>query len=387
MINKKKLIPGIIVVFSFILALILIGLRPEAVASKRQYIPPLVKTMMVEPTDIQVIVKSQGAVIPRTEINLTSEIAGRVLWVAEKLSDGATFSQGDTLLKLDPRDYELALISAQSNLSQARVALSREEAESELARQEWEKVGDGEASALALRKPQLAQAKALLAATEASYEQAKRNLDRSLITAPFPGRVRNKNTDVGAIVTPGTPLAIIYAIDYVEVRLPIANKDLAFLEIPFDGNLIKPEEQPEVIVSADLGGNSYEWKGTIVRSEAEIDPRTRMLSVVARIPNPYRLLSNSIPLKVGLYVNADIKGKKLRDVVILPRHVIYDKDLVWVTNKEGILSKREIQIIREDGDRAFIKEGLFFGDEILMTRLGVIIDGMQVRMDEERRLN
>ena len=123
------------------------------------------------------------------------------------------------------------------------------------------------------------------------------------------------------------------------------------------------------------------------RSEAEIDPRTRMLSVVARIPNPYRLLSNSIPLKVGLYVNADIKGKKLRDVVILPRHVIYDKDLVWVTNKEGILSKREIQIIREDGDRAFIKEGLFFGDEILMTRLGVIIDGMQVRMDEERRLN
>ena len=227
----------------------------------------------------------------------------------------------------------------------------------------------------------------MLAATEASYEQAKRNLDRSLITAPFPGRVRNKNTDVGAIVTPGTPLAIIYAIDYVEVRLPIANKDLAFLEIPFDGNLIKPEEQPEVIVSADLGGNSYEWKGTIVRSEAEIDPRTRMLSVVARIPNPYRLLSNSIPLKVGLYVNADIKGKKLRDVVILPRHVIYDKDLVWVTNKEGILSKREIQIIREDDDRAFIKEGLFFGDEILMTRLGVIIDGMQVRMDEERRLN
>ena len=379
MINKKKLIPVIIVVFSFILALILIGLRPEAGASKRQYIPPLVNTMMVEPTDIQVIVKSQGSVIPRTEINLTSEIAGRVLWVAEKLSDGATFSQGDTLLKLDPRDYELALISAQSNLSQARVALSREEAESELARQEWEKVGDGEASALALRKPQLAQAKALLAATEAAYEQAKRNLDRSLITAPFPGRVRNKNTDVGAIVTPGTPLAIIYAIDYVEVRLPIANKDLAFLEIPFDGNLIKPEEQPEVIVSADLG--------TIVRSEAEIDPRTRMLSVVARIPNPYRLLSNSIPLKVGLYVNADIKGKKLRDVVILPRHVIYDKDLVWVTNKEGILSKREIQIIREDGDRAFIKEGLFFGDEILMTRLGVIIDGMQVRMDEERRRN
>ena len=115
MINKKKLIPGIIVVFSFILALILIGLRPEAGASKRQYIPPLVNTMMVEPTDIQVIVKSQGSVIPRTEINLTSEIAGRVLWVAEKLSDGATFSQGDTLLKLDPRDYELALISAQSN--------------------------------------------------------------------------------------------------------------------------------------------------------------------------------------------------------------------------------------------------------------------------------
>ena len=377
--NKKFFGPTIVITSSILLTIMLIAIRPEATPVQRQYVPPLVETLVIEPQNVQVTVKSQGEVIPRTEINLTSEISGRVLWTSEKLSEGATFSQGDTLLRLDPRDYELALIAAESNLSQSRVALSREQAESELAKTEWDRLGDGEASELALRKPQLAQAKALLAASEAAYEQASRNLDRSVILAPFPGRVRRKNTDMGAVVTPGTLLAVIYAIDYVEVRLPIANKDLTFLNIPFDGNLIEADKQPEVILSTDLGGNNYTWKGTIVRSEAEIDPRTRMLSVVARIPDPYAFSEKGIPLKVGLYVNAKIEGKKLRDIVILQRNVIHVNNMVWVMNEEGILSKRAINVIRQDENMAFVQGGLRFGDEILISRLGVIVDGMQVR--------
>ncbi|MBH30403.1 MAG: efflux transporter periplasmic adaptor subunit [Candidatus Marinimicrobia bacterium] len=377
--NKKFFGPTIVITSSILLTIMLIAIRPEATPVQRQYVPPLVETLVVEPQNVQVTVKSQGEVIPRTEINLTSEISGRVLWTSEKLSEGATFSQGDTLLRLDPRDYELTLIAAESNLSQSRVALSRERAESELAKTEWERLGGGEASELALRKPQLAQARAQLAASEAAYEQASRNLSRSVIFAPFAGRVRRKNTDIGAVVAPGSPLATIYAIDYVEVRLPIANKDLAFLNISLDGNLIPAVQQPEVVLSTNLGGKYYSWKGTIVRSEAEIDPRTRMLSVVARVPNPYAFSQEGIPLKVGLYVNAAIKGKKLRDVVILPRHVVHDQNLVWVKNKEGILTKREISIIRVDENKAFIGKGLNFGNEILISRLGVIVDGMQVR--------
>ncbi len=205
----------------------------------------------------------------------------------------------------------------------------------------------------------------------------------SVIVAPFSGRVRQKNTDIGAVVAPGSPLATIYGIDYVEVRLPIANKDLAFLNISLDGNLIPALEQPEVVLSTNLGGKNYSWKGTIVRSEAEIDPRTRMLSVVARVPNPYVFSQEGIPLKVGLYVNAAITGKKLRDVVILPRYVIQDQNMVWVKNKEGILTKREISIIREDENKAFVGSGLSFGNEILISRLGVIVDGMQVRTNVE----
>jgi RND family efflux transporter MFP subunit len=381
--NKKFFAPTIVIVSSILLAALLIAIRPEAKPMQRQYVPPLVETLVVTPQDIQVTVKSQGEVIPRTEINLTSEIAGRVFWTSEKLSEGATFSQGDTLLRLDPRDYELALIAAESNLSQAQLALSREEAESELAKTEWKRLGGGQASELALRKPQLAQARAQLAASGAAYEQASRNLSRSVIVAPFSGRVRQKNTDIGAVVAPGSPLATIYGIDYVEVRLPIANKDLAFLNISLDGNLIPALEQPEVVLSTNLGGKNYSWKGTIVRSEAEIDPRTRMLSVVARVPNPYVFSQEGIPLKVGLYVNAAITGKKLRDVVILPRYVIQDQNMVWVKNKEGILTKREISIIREDENKAFVGSGLSFGNEILISRLGVIVDGMQVRTNVE----
>ncbi len=149
--NKKFFAPTIVIVSSILLAALLIAIRPEAKPMQRQYVPPLVETLVVTPQDIQVTVKSQGEVIPRTEINLTSEIAGRVFWTSEKLSEGATFSQGDTLLRLDPRDYELALIAAESNLSQAQLALSREEAESELAKTEWKRLGGGQASELALR--------------------------------------------------------------------------------------------------------------------------------------------------------------------------------------------------------------------------------------------
>ena len=177
---------------------------------------------------------------------IESEVSGKIIWVSENFSSGGTFTKGDTLIKLDSRDYELALVTAESNLSQSKVALQREIAESNIAKQEWDKVSDGEASDLALRKPQLAQANAFFAASEATYEQAKRNLNRTSIVAPFDGRVRKKNTDLGAIISPGIPLGMIYATDYVEVRLPIANVDLSFLDIPLDGTLIELYKQPQV---------------------------------------------------------------------------------------------------------------------------------------------
>ena len=249
------------------------------------------------------------------------------------------------------------MVTAESNLSQSKVALQREIAESNIAKQEWDKVSDGEASDLALRKPQLAQANAFFAASEATYEQAKRNLNRTSILAPFDGRVRKKNTDLGAIISPGIPLGMIYATDYVEVRLPIANVDLSFLDIPLDGTLIELYKQPQVKLFSKIGNKTYEWTGKIIRSEAEIDPLSRMLSVVARVSEPYDRSINKIPLKVGLYVNANIFGKKFKNVYVVPRHVISNNNFIWTTNKEGILFQQQVDVLRTENDYAYINSG------------------------------
>jgi len=376
---KRFFIPIAIIGISIVGSSLLFMFKPKVIGGESKYVPPLVETIKVENQDVQILVKSQGEVIPRTEINLTSEVSGKIIWVSENFSEGATFIKGDTLIKLDSRDYELGLILAESNLSQSRVALEREKAESNIAKQEWDKVSSGEASDLALRKPQLDQANAFFAASKAAYEQAKRNLNRTSILAPFDGRVRKKNTDVGAIISPGISLGMIYATDYVEVRLPITNSDLSFLDIPLDGTLIQVSNQPKVKLFSKIGNKTYEWNGTIIRSEAEIDPLSRMLSIVARVSDPYNISRNEIPIKVGLYVNANIFGKKFKNVYVLPRHVISDNNYIWTTNTEGILSQKQVDVFRTENDNAYIKSGLNSNDEILITKLGFIINGMQIR--------
>ena len=227
----KKYTPFWILLGSLIMTVVMILAKPAVQSTEKKFIPPLVETQPVIMKDIRVKVESQGTVTPRTEIRLMPEISGKIDWVSDNLQSGATFHKGDVLLRLNKRDYELALIAAESNLSQAKVNYEREMAESLLAAREWERINGGEASDLTLRKPQLAQAKALLAAMEAGYEQAERNLFRTDIISPFNGRIRKKNVDVGMVVGPSIALAQVYATDIVEISLPIAEKDLAFLKM------------------------------------------------------------------------------------------------------------------------------------------------------------
>ena len=229
----KKYSPLIIILVSIIIFVLMIRLRPEAKFEEPKIIPQLVETMVAYPSEVGAKISSQGTIRPEHEIFVTSELSGKVTWVSKNFLDGAGFQIGDTLMKIEKRDYELALISTESSLFQARLALEREEAEANLASIEWKRVGKGDASSLTLREPQLAQARAVLAAAEAAYEQSKRNLERTSIIAPFDGRVRKKMVDLGTNLIPGSRLADIYAIASFEVRLPIADKDIPFLRDTF----------------------------------------------------------------------------------------------------------------------------------------------------------
>ena len=369
----KKFSPIIILIGSIGVFMLMIKLKPEAEFQKPKIIPQMVETMVAYPSEVRAKISSQGTIRPEHEISVTSEVSGKIIWVSDNFHDGAGFQNGDTLMKIEKRDYELALISTESSLFQARLALEREEAEAKLANLEWERVGKGDASSLTLREPQLAQARAVLAAAEAAYEQSKRNLERTVIIAPFNGRVRRKLVDLGTNLAPGFKIADIYNTASFEVRLPIADKDIPFLGVPLDGTTLEIKERPSVRLFTSYGGENFQADGFILRSESEIDPKTRMISVIATIP-----VSNSnIGLKVGMFVNAEVEGLSYSGVTVVPRNAVKN-DMIWVVENQK-LRRKSIEVIRLENDFAFVADGLNKNDRVLITRLSSYVDGMPVR--------
>ena len=372
-INFKKLTPFLIVFSSIVVFTLMIKLKPEAEFQKPNVIPQVVETMAAYPSEVRAKINSQGTIRPEHEIIITSEVSGKVEWISTKFLDGAGFSIGDTLMKIEKRDYELALISRESSLFQARLALEREEAEANLANIEWKRVGKGDASSLTLREPQLAQARAVLAAAEAAYEQSKRNLKRTEVIAPFDGRVRKKMVDIGANLVPGSRIADIYNTVNYEVRLPVADKDIPFLGIPLDGTTLLESSRPSVLLTTSYGGDTFQANGYIVRSESQIDPKTRMISVIATIP----MNKMNKKLKVGMFVNAEIDGLSFKNITVVPRSAVKN-DMIWVVEK-NYLRKKSVEVIRYEDDLAFIADGLNKNDRVLVTRLDSYVDGMPVR--------
>ena len=371
----KKYFGLLFLVISIALAIFMIKNKSMAVSEKVKASIPYVKTMMLLPQTVNASIASQGVISPESALALLSELNSKVDWISPSMETGSSFSKGDTLLILDKRDYELALITAESNVLNAEVNLEREKAESDLASKEWKRVGAGAGSDLALRKPQLAQAKATLAAAQATLERAQRNLKRTVFIAPFDGRVRTKNVDPGATIFPGTALGNIYATESFEVRLPIANQDVPFTGLDFNGRQIPEEKQLDVELSL---GNSI-LKGKVVRAEAEVDPITRMLSIVARIDNTPSV-SNSNPIAVGQFVQAIIYGIEIPDVVVLPRTAVRDEG-VWVVDTSMILYNRSVEVLRYENEFALIGEGIETGDRLLTSRLSSLVNGLKVTFD------
>ena len=371
----KKYFGLLFLVISIALTIFMLKNKSMAVSENVEASIPYVKTMMLLPQTVNASIASQGVISPESALALLSELNSKVDWISPSMETGSSFSKGDTLLILDKRDYELALITAESNVLNAEVNLEREKAESDLASKEWKRVGAGAGSDLALRKPQLAQAKATLAAAQATLERAQRNLKRTVFIAPFDGRVRTKNVDPGATIFPGTALGNIYATESFEVRLPIADQDVPFTGLDFNGRQIPDDKQLDVELSL---GNSF-LKGKVVRAEAEVDPMTRMLSIVARIDNTPSV-SSSNPIAVGQFVEAIIYGIEIPDVVVIPRTAVRDGG-VWVVDTSMILYNRPVEVLRYENEFALIDEGIETGDRLLTSRLSSLVNGLKVKFD------
>jgi RND family efflux transporter MFP subunit len=288
------------------------------------------------------------------------------------------------MLQIDPVDYHLAVTRAELQVAQAELALAREEEEAELAKAEWGKVGEGEPSDLVLRKPQLKQAQTNLAAAKAGLEQANINLERTNIRAPFACRVRSKQADVGQVAGMGNPVAIIYAVDYAEVRLPLPDAELAYIDVPhiFRGNV--SAKSPEVTIKTIFAGKEYSWDGKLSHLEGEIDALSRMVHAVARVKNPYakKGSGDAPPLSVGMFVTAEIAGKTYENVYQIKREALRGESTVWVIDSENKLHFREVDVLRVEKDVAIINSGLQESEKVCLTALDAVVEGMDVSIQD-----
>lgn len=363
----------------------MIHLRKEVETKPIEVLPPLVRSQVVVTKDLRIDVTTEGTVAPRTEISLIAEVAGRVMNVSESLAAGGFFAEGNVLVQLDDRDYRLAIIQAEARVAQAKVLLSRERAEAEIAAREWKDLGQGKASPLTLHEPQVQEAKASVAAAQAALEKAQLDLARTIIRAPFAGRVRQKHCDVGQFVARGTVLAQIYAVDYAEVRLPLPDNQLQFLDLPLQ---YRGEEQPKhtckVTLRARFAGQERLWDATIVRTEGEIDPKSRMVHAIARVDNPYGKDEDPSrpPLAVGMFVTATIHGRTFSDVVEVPREAIRNNSRVLVIDQDLRLHIRKVEILRAGRDTAVLRSGLRNGERICLSPLIAAVNDMKVRLME-----
>lgn len=342
-----------------------------------------VETVRLETTTLTI--ESQGTVQPRTVSQVVPEVPGRVVWVSQAFVEGGFFEPGQALLRLEAGDYEQAIVRARAEIAAARLRLAQEEAEARLARREWEALGEGEASELTLRIPQLENAAASVAAAEADLARAERDLQRTEIQAPYAGRVMAKSVDIGQYVNPGAPLGTVYAIDRAEVRLPLPDDDLAFLDLPFAYRGGATESGPAVTLFADFGGRAHTWEGRIVRTEGVVDPETRMIPVIASIRNPYARGADPDrpPLTVGMFVRAEIEGIEASGVARLPRSVLTADGTIPVLDRDDRLRMRPVTVLRTTRDEVIVSDGLAEGERVVLSNLAAPIDGMLLRVAEE----
>ncbi|MGY8657069.1 MAG: efflux RND transporter periplasmic adaptor subunit [Verrucomicrobiales bacterium] len=333
----------------------------------------------------QVTLVSSGEVLPHTKSTLIPQVLGEVIRVSPAFRNGGFFEAGEVLIELDEADYRAAETEAEATLAQSTAALALEVARAKQAVTAWHDLGrGGEPSDLTMRKPQLAEARAASEAAAARLARAQRDLERTKIAAPYPGYVRDKSVDLGQVVSPGTPIAEIFAIDYVEVRLPIDPGDLEFLDLPqrYRRGVTVGEKQPKVLLR-DSNIPSLPWVGRLVRAEGEFDARSRKLFVIAQVDDPYALNDKKRPpLKVGQFVSAEIEGKTLEGVFVIPEQAVRFGNQIKIIDQENRIRLREVTVIFDTLPNLIVSEGLEEGERICLTALPFAIDGSLVEPRE-----
>lgn len=382
--NKSIVVGFLIVIVAILIFMTLMAGKTKPPKKPVADTSPLVEVLPLEPVSVTFEVEAHGVVKPRTETTLVSEVSGSIQSVSDNFVPGGYFTKGEIILKIDPTEYQVGVEQAKAKLAGQKAKYLQEQAKAQQARKEWDLTGRSrdKAPILALREPFLLEAKANMDSAEADLKKAQQKLDRTDIRAPYDGMVKAKQVDIGQFVATGTQLAMIFATDYAELRLPLTDQELAFINVPAWGEQEFAEKSPVRVVST-YAGEQHSWHAELVRMEGVVNEQSRVHYAVARIVDPYSIsLENPMdtPLKIGSFVTAHILGKQEERLIKIPRDAFKDLNSVLVSDKENRLYSRMLEIARSESDFVYVRTGLRVGDRVVMTSIQSPVQGMKLRV-------
>jgi len=348
---------------------------------------PLVEAQRLGKRDIQMIVRGHGTVTPKVKVEIVPEVPGKLVHVHPQFKVGGRIGTGEEILRIDQRDYELAVQQADAVVAEAQVRLDTEKAEAQVARKEWEKLHpDTEpTSPLVLRLPQIRRAESALESAKAQLAIAKLKLERTSISLPFDALIISERADLGQYVVMGQSLGVANGIESVEIEVPLEDEELAWFDVFNNSASSNPDKSPgqyaQAQVKANFAGANHVWEGRVVRTTGQVDTTSRMVSVVVEVKEPFDTAGGRPPLLPGIFAEVLIHGKTIEDVVAVPRDAVREGNKVWtiVDNRLHIVT---LKIIRADKDFAYVTSELDDGAKIITSSLDVVVDGMEVRTQE-----
>lgn len=375
-IHRSKVVALVVVLLiGFLLMKYLKDHGPEADKELPPRVIPVVRVLEARSGTEQLVIRTQGRVDAVRQTKAASEVLGRVVRVSPKFEAGGEFARDEVMLEIDSSNYVSALAAAESSLADAKLLLAQEQARAEQAKRDWQKLGRGEPSELVLRKPQIKSAQAHIQSALAAVEKATRDLNRTKLRAPYHCRVAATYTDLGSYVIIGAKLADLYSADAFEARVPVTLEELGYLK--------KDQEiGSKVVAKAMVGGAEREWNGTVVRSEGVVDQQTMTVYLVVSIQPQNDAGSYRLP-PLGLFVEAEIQGRKMEELIKIPRNALRQDNTLLTVNSEGKLEIVPVTLARTLEKSVLISSGLSDGAKVIVSPMETPVSGMQVSIQKE----
>jgi len=376
---KKASVPVLILAGGIGAFMLLQATKPEPDSNVEAPRPTGVYTEAAITAAAQLAVDIQGEVRARIDTDIVAQVGGRVVSVSPEFIEGGRVRPSESLLVIEDTDYRSALNEAQARLAASQVELEQALADADVARKQL--AGQKNPSPLALKKPQVARARAAIQAAEANLALAQTNLARTQISLPFNGRISSIAVNLGQFVTPGKVVGRAFGTDIVEVRLPLNDSQLAALGVPIgysaDSGLGLP-----VDLTATVGGQIHHWVGRLNRLDAAIEPTTRTIFGTVEVVDPYA--GEGMPLAVGLYVDAKVSGRLVEDAISIPTAALRAGNQVFVVSDSGQLEIRDIDLIHRNRERVVLAGGLQAGERVVVSAIRNPIPGMRLQSIDDR---